>query len=359
MQSIEAYITGKCSLPRLKRFCQDAFSREIPANMTDRISVHYSMLPIANNGYVQVRKHKKSYRYHLYINLHPFLLGKFTSNRMRLFYLYATIVHEVKHAELLESEGVNDYSELLAFWEEYRSFGKLRVLDDIGQLLMRKTARISRKRRYRVSVAEIICNLSGFQRSYAALCPYLTESERDTIENMIHSLTFLKQHIAITYSNRNHPYSLFPKMIREAQTVLKKDTDRIENDLKPMNMLFQREGHLKPMEQLFCERTDLNGAVVDGLLINWFICADMDFSTMFQRNPELRKHIEELANQYCSSAITFLKDSAIGKVFLDDAILQDNAAMLIKNVDRLNKLIARYNMVRTEGSIIPLYYTGK
>lgn len=359
MQSVEAYVTGKCSLPRLKKFCQDVFSREIPANLKDRITVHYSILPIANNGYVQVRKHKDGYWYRLYINLLPFLMGQYTSNRMRLFYLYATIVHEVKHVELLESERANDYGELLAFWEEYRNFSKLRVIDDMGLLLMRKTAHVSRKRRYRVSVAEIICNLSGFQRSYTALYPYLAESERDTIENMIHSLAFLKQHIAITYSNRNHPYSLFPKMIREAQTVLKKDTDRIENDLKPMNMLFQREGHLKPMEQLFYERTDLNGSVVDGLLINWFICADMDFSAIFQRNSELKKHIEELANQYCRSSIEYLKDSAIGKVFLDDAILQDNAAMLIKNVDRLNKLVARYNMVRSAGSVIPLYNTGK
>lgn len=359
MQSIEAYVTGRCSLPRLKKFCQVTFAREIPVNLKDRITVHFSLLPIPNNGYVQVRKRKGAYWYRLSINLLPFLLGKFTSNRMKLFYLYATIVHEVKHAELLESEGGNDYSELLAFWEEYRNFSKVRVLDDIGLLLMRKTARVSRKRQYRVSVAEIICNLSGFQRSYAALYPHLVESERDTIEKMIHSLTFLKQHITITYSNRNHPYNLFPKMIREAQTVLKKDTDRIENDLKPMNTLFQREGHLKPMEQLFYERTALNGCVVDGLLINWFICADMDFSTMFQRNPELRKHIEELANQYCRSAIEYLKDNTIGAVFVDEAILQDNASMLIKNVDRLNKLMARYNMVRSAGSVIPLYNTGK
>ena len=80
---------------------------------------------------------------------------------------------------------------------------------------------------------------------------------------------------------------------------------------------------------------------------------------MFRKSPGLRNHLEELANRYCRSTIDYLKDSAIGRVFLDEAILQDNAAMLAKNVDRLNKLMVQYNMAHTEGSIIPLYYTGK
>lgn len=356
---MQRFMDKKCSAADLKRFCRHVLSLELPASLENRVTLHCTVQPAIGNGCVKVHKDVSHYRYRIHINLLPFLRGTYTSHRMRLFYLYATIIHELKHIELLEKKNLGDYSELVAFWEEYRNFSRLRLLDGINLVLMGKNTRASQKKKYRVSAAEILCNLWAFQRSYLVLGSYLTEQERDTVETMIRSLSFLKEHLIISYSSGNHPYNLFPKMISEVQLVLKKDPGKRAEDLKPMQCLFLPDGQAKPVEQLFRERTDTNAMVTDGVLINWFICADMDFSGIFRKCPALKNHMEALANRYCAHAIGYLKDSGIGKVFLDDALLQDNGAMLVKNVDRLNKLIDRYAMAHTEGSIFALYHTGR
>lgn len=64
-----------------------------------------------------------------------------------------------------------------------------------------------------------------------------------------------------------------------------------------------------------------------------------------------------LANIYCSEAVNYLKNIVSGEVFLSKSVLQDNAAMLIKNVNTLNELMSLYHMPRTSGSVLPLFYS--
>ena len=352
-------ITGKYSLTHLKKYAQHVIDNELCGDLKKRVSIKCCLMPIPGNGYVGVRKVEDSYQYRIRINLLPFLIGQYTSNRMRLFYLYATIVHELYHVQLLECQKVASYCELMAFWEEHRDFTQLRLMDNLGMLLMRKKAMVTQRNKYRASVAEILCNLTGFEKGYKVFGEYLSQTEIATIDKIIISLRFLGKHMAITYGHGNQPYNLFTKMVREIQPLLKKDPTKLSDSLKPMMCLFSLEGHVKSIEQLFSERTEENAQVIDGLLTHWFICADMDFSSIFEKEPALKVHLEKLANQYCAAAIQYMKNIEIGAVFLDEDILQDNAAMLVKNVDRLNKLMIRYDMVHVEGSIIPLYYTGK
>lgn len=358
-ECIENYITEEYSIAHLKRFSQYIITNELSCDLKDRVSIKCSLMPLPGNGYVRARRLEEGYRYHIRINLLPFLMGKFTSNRMRLFYLYVTIVHELHHVHLLECKKVETYSELMAFWEEYRSFSRLRLMDGIGMLLMRKKAAATRRNKYRASVAETMCNLAGFEKSYKVLGAYLSQSETENVNKIIESLKFLQNHISVTYGHGNQPYNLFTKMVREVQPLLKKDPHELSGTLKPMMYLFSPEGHVKSVEQLFAERTDENEQIIDGLLTHWFICADMVFSPIFERDPTLKNHLETLANRYCAGVIQYLKNIEIGEIFLDKEILQDNAAMLVKNVDRLNKLMAHYDMIHFQGSVIPLYYTGK
>lgn len=82
---------------------------------------------------------------------------------------------------------------------------------------------------------------------------------------------------------------------------------------------------------------------------------DMDWKSAFENSPELHKHIESLSNEYCRRSIEFMKNIHVGEVFLSKDLLQDNAAMLIRNTDKLNKLMQRFNMEHTTGSLIPLF----
>lgn len=98
-------------------------------------------------------------------------------------------------------------------------------------------------------------------------------------------------------------------------------------------------------------------AVIDELLVNLFITFDVDLTEMFEKDPEFKMRMSRLANEYCAKTITFIQQQKKGEVFLDDTILQDNAAMLIMNANRLNLLMEKYGMEHTGGSVIPLYTT--
>lgn len=355
---LKHYIEKEITISSLKDFCNLVIAKEMLGNWGNRISVRFPLLPLPANGYLSVRKKNQAFQYKVVVNLLPFLIGKYSSNRMCYLYLYATIVHELHHIYLLECQKARNYAEFLAFWEEFRQLSRLRWVDNLNTLLMHKDAFALNRKKYDTSIAEIICNLSGFQGAYQVFADTLKESEKIIIEEIIDSLTFLSESINIGYRTGKQPHNLFTKTIQEIQFILRKDPHIFGNST-PIDCLFLSNGQVKPFELIWEERSSENYELIDALLINWFICADVDFSASFAANACLKSHIEALANQYCNNVVQYLKHETKGLVFLSKDTLQDNTAMMIKNTNRLNILMAKYGMARTGGSIIPLYFTGK
>ena len=355
---LKHYIEKEITISNLKDFCNLVIANEMPGNRGDRISVRFLLLPFPANGYLSVRKKNNAFQYKVVINLLPFLIGKYSSNRMCYLYLYATIVHELHHIYLLERKKARSYTEFLAFWEEFRQLSSLRCVDNLNTLLMHKDAFALNTKKHDISIAEILCNLSGFQRIQQVFAETLNESERMIVEEIIDSLKFLSESINIGYRTSKQPYNLFTKTIQEVQFILRKDPHIFEKPT-PIDCLFLSNGQVKPFELIFGERSPENHELIDALLINWFICIDVDFSTSFAANAYLKSHIEALANQYCNNVVQYLKHETKGLVFLSKDTLQDNTAMMIKNTNRINALMTKYGMTRTDGSIIPLYFTGK
>ena len=337
-------------------FCQNVIDSEITTEKRNRISIRFLFVPIPLNGCLRACKKSDALRYQIMINLFPFLVQHFSSNHMRFFYLYATIIHELHHIELLENEKASNYAELLAFWEEFQQLSHFRWVDSINTWLIQKNAMPVKRKKYSVSMAEILCNLISFQKSYKFFSQYLSASERQTIKEIIESLEFLKGHINIGYRSSKQPLNLFTKTIQEVQFTIKKQP-QVFTKPSPLDHLFTCNGQVKSFDQIYSERNHADAQVIDSILLNWFICADIEFSSYFKTNPNFKLHIESLANQYCDNLIQYLKNEKKGLVFLREDVLQDNTAMMLKNANRLNKLMTQYDMVHTGGSVIPLYHT--
>ena len=96
--------------------------------------------------------------------------------------------------------------------------------------------------------------------------------------------------------------------------------------------------------------------MIDEILIRLFISLSIDWTSIFATHTDFYNHIAALANNYCEKTVYYLKNISLGEVFLHKDILQDNAAMLIKNVHILNKLMNKYGMNHTSGSVLPVYY---
>lgn len=82
-----------------------------------------------------------------------------------------------------------------------------------------------------------------------------------------------------------------------------------------------------------------------------FINFELDYSLILENNTDLKKHIELLANQYCEKCIFYIENVEVGSVLLKQEILDDNTLLLLKNVRYINKLMDKYHMVHTGGSL--------
>lgn len=355
---LKTYLNKGFRLNILKDFCDFVFAQETQLLETKHIRLKVKIFPVSTSGFIRIWKKKEDYRFYIIINLLPFILNKHLSDTMRYFYLYATIVHELRHIELLSNTAKKNYRELLAFWDEARCFSHLHWLNEINFLFAHEERKKLRKRQYAVSASEILCNLNGYQRSYDLFREYLSDREHIRIETAIDSLRFLNKHMAISYTRTNRPSNQFVRMVQEAQFIFRKKM-RIRKMFAPLDNLLSSTGRIKSIDQIFSSRSDDNEDLIDKILVNMFICADLNLQRVFDGNQEIKTHLTRLANEYCDATVYYLQNIKIGEVFLDSSILQDNAAMLIKNTQRLNLLMQRYNMERTNGSVIPLYNTGK
>lgn len=113
---------------------------------------------------------------------------------------------------------------------------------------------------------------------------------------------------------------------------------------------------LKSPAKIYAEQTEENKQLADNILIRLFITMEFDWTQLFAEHKALYDHIAVLANDYCSKTVDYLKNITLGEVFLHKDILQDNAAMLIKNTNTLNKRMDKYGMAHTTGSVLPVYY---
>ena len=110
-------------------------------------------------------------------------------------------------------------------------------------------------------------------------------------------------------------------------------------------------GKIKSIEKIFEERTDENSDFIDCIIFQMFINFELDYSLILENNADLKKHIELLANQYCEKCIFYIENVEVGSVLLKQEILDDNTLLLLKNVRYINKLMDKYNMVHTGGSL--------
>jgi hypothetical protein len=268
---------------------------------------------------------------------------------MTWFYIYATIVHELEHIQLtldLEGQGLPEYKRFMAALCQTRKMQRKQwngIVPNYSQMKKRMT-----------SLPELICTQVGFRRGFDVLSSAMDTQERELVSQMINSVGFLCKHLEITYATSSQPYNQFSRCILSIHEHVQKEP-QLRSRYKQLGYIVDEIGNFYTPQFLYMQSQQDGQEFYDSMLIHLFILFDMNWQAAFDENKEMFLHMERLANQYCRQSVLYLKNMKMGEAFLGVDVLQDNAAMLIRNTERMNALMRRFGMKHTEGSLIPLY----
>ncbi|MBR5095470.1 MAG: hypothetical protein IK095_10260 [Oscillospiraceae bacterium] len=333
-------------------FCRQVFEQEKKLLLVDEqgdIRLKMLSIPSVNNGWVRLSRPGKKKRV---IGIDPWktLHARDTSETMKRFFLYSTVVHELAHVQLwdlLQKRTASDLFALLAALDQLG--GSSLDLIEPAQLGNKGKDRFSRLR-YLASAAELYCDRIAAHHALGALRGEMTEEERKRAEAIISSLDLIAMGLQITYSQSGQALDLFVSVLRRVRVIKRSKKLR---ELVDLGDIFDERGDLPTPEQMF-ERL-LSGQPLFGeLLLNAFIHIDGDWEGLFERNEQLRETMRELADSFSAKAQDYLKNTDICLVFLPEAAVRDNSAMLLHNVRTLNRKMRDAKMPHECGGLMVL-----
>lgn len=353
---IGAYLHKKLRLRDLIRFCKETVNDNALKMEISNVNLSFRVLPIGINGLVSMKRRGKKQGYNVCLNILFFIVNCRMPKEKLLFYAYNTIVHELQHIKLMELRKAENYYELIAHYEEILKIGNYNLIDIVKVFPLHNKKKV--RMQSQASMNELLCNLEGYQAAYSTFKKYLSKDDRRRINEVIRALIFLRDNMAICYDVMGHPHNTFVAIMQANQNRYRRK--KAKREMKGwLKLLFAPDGRLWPIEHIAYGFRDVESNVIDGLLINLFICLDIEMKPIFEKNAELKNRFERLTNEYCEKCLYYLEHMNIGEVIFDNDILQDNAAMLIANTTELNRLMQRYDMVRTSGGVIPFYETDQ
>lgn len=344
----------------LAAYCRSVFNEQIQL-LKIRKKVH--LIPIAVpfsllNGFTLCLGIRRKTVQLVLINLWPFRFSTKKSLALQNFFLSSVVAHELFHIKIIqdwETGKTEDFQILFSEWAVDHCHERFFPNQLVRRYLSFKEASALRKKRYAVSPIELLCFQYGFQQAFHYCEKSFDEQDLHLSRTILDSIEFINHHLEIDYFSSRQAYNRFTHSLYRLGRSSLQHPDRLKS-FPQFSLLFSPKGILKSPVQIFLQRTEQNAGFIDAVLIRLFIALSISWEEIFQQYPAFYQHICKLSNDYCSQAILYIKDMKLGEVFLHRSILQDNAAMLIKNVNILNKLMDEYHIPRTAGSLLPLYY---
>lgn len=350
----------KVTAMNLYHFCELVIEEELkrrPLLNPPQFRIKFSPLPV--NGYVKMRLQGGTQHCIATINIFSLLRNrKGTYGAMCYFYLYATIVHELEHVRLLSelnTARIPEYRRFLATTQQILLSASTKRKGISRKIISQLNNTKIRRRHGIVSLDELICTKAGLKVAFAQLQNALSAEERRIIIEMIESVSFLCESLEIDYRSHDRAYNSFARTFSALAEAIHNAPILLQH-FGQLAWLFDKDGSLVPIHLIFQYAKDHPETdLYDEFLIRLFISCDLEWSDFFKNCPAFQRYMEVLANNYCDRCVKYLKNMAVGEIFLKPQVMQDNAAMLIKNTARLNFLMEKFGMKHTKGSVIPLY----
>lgn len=355
MNDIMSFVTSnEFSTKTLRQFCDLVFREEKSHYPSKQIFLHIRVLNKNTNGaLVKLSKGQ----YHILINPIPFRVLAKESHILAYFYLYTTILHEFYHIELYETKIENldcfDFNHAMMLLEDYPDIKGRQVGKAFENILSLGKSDV-RKKNYAISATELACNCHSLQKALANFESVLPKDRMKNIQLMLKSSEYLCNNIEIAYTKKGLPFSRFVIMVKSYARIISKNPDYLKK-APYLNSIFLEGGDLKSIDSVYSYAKTESGSFYSQFLFRLFLYASFDFTEAFAQCAEMKKLLENLSNCYIKETIEYLREIHMGEILLKKEVLEDNAAMRIKNVSRLQAQMKKYNMSNTAGCVYPLY----
>lgn len=342
------------SMNLLHQFCEVVFCEEKAKYLCKQIYLHIQPLSKNTNGALV---HLIRGQYHILINPIPFRKVAKESPALAYFYLYTTILHEFHHIELHETKPDQldclEYNHALMLLEDYPDL-KGRRLGKAFENILSLGNRSVRKKKYAISATELACNCESLRKALARFQESLPEDRTRNVRLILSASEHLCNHIEIAYSFRGTPYSRFVYMVKAYSNLISKNPNYLEA-APYLRTLFTEKGEFVPVQSVYQRAKEEVGSFYTQVLFQLFLYSAFDFTEAFNGCEEMRSFLEELSNHYIKETIAYFQSIHMEEILVEKEIIEDNAAMKIKNVSRLQALMKKYKMNNTAGSVYPLY----
>lgn len=338
----------------IRHFCRMVFCEEKAKCPYKQIYIHIQPLSKNTNGALV---NLSNGQYHILINPTPFRKIAKESQVLAYFYLYTTILHEFHHIELYETKLDHldqlEYNHAMMLLEDYPDLKGRRIGKAFENILSLGYCNV-RKKKYAISATELACNCYSLQKALARFQAFLPEDRISNVRIMLSASEHLYNSIEIAYSHRGVPFNRFIYMITAYARIISKNPNYLE-DATYLHALFSGKGEINSIDSIYLRAKEETGSFYSQVFFRLFLHAMLDFTEIFDQCDEMRRFIEELSNRYIAETIDYFRNIHMGEILVAKEIIEDNAAMKIKNISRLQALMKKYKMNNTAGSIYPLY----
>lgn len=359
MQDLISLCTFPTTLQSLKLFCRTLFyTRVNDLDLSEySISLKFQNTPFQPNGYVQAIWFKKKWRFYITINLWHVSKNKSYSDAERYFYTCATLCHELHHVYLYvngEKCRFNNYLDYIAFMETTGRFSNNYLMEIYSMIFSAKNYYQYRKQKYMTAPTELICMRYGYSDALILMNSMLNDSERIVLERIAESVSLVCKSIEVGYLRNAQPINLFAKLLGNVVTASRKKSD-FTTRYPQFRLLLRETGGLRDIEDIYrmgkAEQLNYSADIV----VHLFCFAD-EASLVKQGLPDdMYKDLEYWANEYIAMGIQYLQTKDLARVILSDQIVEDNAAVIIKNITLLNRRMTALGMKHYTGSVLPIY----
>lgn len=280
----------------------------------------------------------------VFINLWPFL-SSCNRNAARYYMLCTAIFYEQKLVQLgktLKAEGKGNFS--LWLTAEERTDSRFAFFDPV-------TGKQRKQQPGEVSVGGLYCLRESLYRANTLFAPFLEREEHRFFRELEAGAAFLLTHLEIAYPHGEDPVDRFAYFLsRRAGKAVQTEAS--------LAALLREDGSVRSLLELWEARTEETAGLLDGLMLKVFLRLEEDWRDDFKKEPALKVQIERLLNRDITQKLEYLKNMDEGCPVVADAVLQDNAAMVIKDIRLSDKLLKAYGMEKSSGTAIPLYPMG-
>lgn len=205
------------------------------------------------------------------------------------------------------------------------------------------------------SSIELLCMERSHSIALDLFADILADDDFNQISQLYHAISLMEQCNEIKYVIPSWPVYKFAHVFAHLQHRITKRPEML-NMYPSLRCVFSPAGQLLSVDELCNKALDEENPFYYQIILRLFLEEQSDVEKQLRNNSVLFGQIERISNAYCQLCIDFVKNKQLCLKWFDKSLVEDNAAMMIKNYKKLERQMKKTGMRQYSGRIFPMYF---